>query len=49
MRKRIRAFLKNRKPDYVATDINATIREVLALTKHALHGRNVKIETSLPR
>jgi signal transduction histidine kinase len=46
---RIRAFLKNRKPDYVATDINATIREVLALTRHALHGRNVTVETSLPR
>ncbi len=46
---RIRAFLKNRRPDYVATDINAAIREVLALTRHALHGRNVTVETSLPR
>ena len=46
---RIRAFLKNRKPDYVATDINESIRDVLALTKHALRGMNVKVETSLPR
>jgi PAS domain S-box-containing protein len=45
---RIRAFLKNRKHDYVATDINEAIREVLALTKHALRGRNVTVQTSLP-
>ena len=46
---RIRAFLKNRKPDYAATDINDAIREVLALTMNTLRGRNVTVQTSLPR
>jgi PAS domain S-box-containing protein len=46
---RIRAFLRNRKPDYAATDINDAIREVLALTMNTLRGRNVTVQTSLPR
>jgi PAS domain S-box-containing protein len=45
---RIRAFLRNRKPDYVATDINEAIREVLALTMNTLRARNVLVQTSLP-
>ncbi|WP_068020906.1 PAS domain-containing sensor histidine kinase [Rhodoplanes sp. Z2-YC6860] len=45
---RIRAFLRNRKPDYVATDINEAIREVLALTMNTLRQRNVIVKTSLP-
>lgn len=45
----IRAFLRNRKPDYVATDINEAIREVLALTMNTLRGRDVVVQTSLPR
>jgi PAS domain S-box-containing protein len=45
---RIRAFLKNRKPDYAATDINEAIREVLALTMNTLRQRNVMVQTSLP-
>ncbi len=45
---RIRALLRNRKPDYVATDINDAIREVLALTMNTLRARNIMIQTSLP-
>lgn len=45
---RIRSFLRNRKPDYAATDVNEAIREVLALTRHAMRSRNVTIQTSLP-
>lgn len=45
---RIRTLLRNRKPDYVATDINAAIREVLALTMNTLRARNIMIQTSLP-
>ena len=45
---RIRALLRNRKPDYAATDINEAIREVLALTQNTLRGRNVMVQTSLP-
>ena len=45
---RIRTLLRNRKPDYVATDINAAIREVLALTMNTLRARNITIQTSLP-
>jgi PAS domain S-box-containing protein len=45
---RIRAFLRNRKPDYIATDINDAIREVLALTTNTLRQRNVMVQTSLP-
>jgi signal transduction histidine kinase len=46
---RIRAFLRNRKPDYIATDINEAIREVLALTMNTLRNRDVTVQTSLPR
>ena len=45
---RIRTLLRNRKPDYIATDINEAIREVLALTMNTLRQRNVVVQTSLP-
>jgi signal transduction histidine kinase len=44
---RIRALLKNDKPEYVGLDINGTIREVLTLTNGTLQGRNVLVRTRL--
>ena len=45
---RIRMLLKNRKPDYLELDINEAIREVLALLKAVLRGRDIAVETALP-
>jgi PAS domain S-box-containing protein len=44
---RIRALLKNDKPEYVALDINDAIREVLTLTSSALQMRGVSVRTEL--
>jgi C4-dicarboxylate-specific signal transduction histidine kinase len=44
---RIRALLKNEKPNYVEVDINDVIREVLTLTNGTLRNRNVVVRTRL--
>jgi PAS domain S-box-containing protein len=45
---RIRALLRNDKPEYLAVDINSVIRDVLTLTNSTLQGRNVLVRTRLP-
>jgi PAS domain S-box-containing protein len=45
---RIRALLRNDKPEYLAVDINSVIRDVLTLTNSTLQTRNVLIRTRLP-
>jgi PAS domain S-box-containing protein len=45
---RIRALLKNDKPEYIALDINDVIREVLAITQTALQSRLVSVRSDLP-
>jgi len=45
---RIRALLRNDKPEYLAVDINSVIRDVLTLTNSTLQARNVLVQTRLP-
>ncbi|MGA7526394.1 MAG: PAS domain-containing protein [Pseudolabrys sp.] len=45
---RIRALLRNDKPEYLAVDINSVIRDVLRLTDSTLQGRNVLVRIRLP-
>jgi PAS domain S-box-containing protein len=45
---RIRALLRNDKPEYLAVDINDVIRDVLTLTNSTLQARNVLVQTRLP-
>ena len=45
---RIRALLRNDKPEYLAVDINSVIRDVLALTNSTLQARDVLVRTRLP-
>jgi len=45
---RIRALLRNDKPEYLAVDINSVIRDVLTLTNSTLQARNVLVRTRLP-
>jgi len=45
---RIRAVLRNDKPEYLAVDINSVIRDILTLTNSTLQGRNVSVRTRLP-
>jgi PAS domain S-box-containing protein len=45
---RIRALLRNDKPEHLAVDINSVIRDVLSLTNSTLQGRNVLVRTRLP-
>ena len=45
---RIRALLRNDKPEYFAVDINSVIQDVLALTNSTLQARNVLVRTRLP-
>ena len=45
---RVRALLRNRKPEYVALNVNEAIREVLGLTGHALRSRDVAVQLRLP-
>jgi signal transduction histidine kinase len=45
---RIRAVLRNNKPEYLAVDINSVIRDVLTLTNPTLQARNVSVRTRLP-
>jgi C4-dicarboxylate-specific signal transduction histidine kinase len=45
---RIRALLRNDKPEYLAVDINGVIRDVLTLTNSTLQARNVLVRTKLP-
>jgi PAS domain S-box-containing protein len=45
---RIRALLRNDKPEYLAVDINGVIRDVLTLTNSTLQARNVSVRTRLP-
>jgi C4-dicarboxylate-specific signal transduction histidine kinase len=45
---RIRAVLRNDKPEYLAVDINSVIRDVLTLTNSTLQARNVLVRTRLP-
>ena len=45
---RIRALLRNDKPEYLAVDINSVIRDVLTLTNSTLQARNVLVRTKLP-
>jgi PAS domain S-box-containing protein len=44
---RIRSFLRHRKPEYVAIDINGALREVLALTMSSMQARKITIQTDL--
>jgi C4-dicarboxylate-specific signal transduction histidine kinase len=45
---RIRALLRNDKPEYAAIDINSVIRDVLTLTNSTLQARTVLVRTRLP-
>jgi PAS domain S-box-containing protein len=45
---RVRALLRNRKPEYVQLDINEAIREVVGFTRHALRSRDVAVQLRLP-
>ena len=45
---RIRALLRNDKPEYLAVDINSVIRDVLRLTDSTLQGRKVLVRIRLP-
>ena len=45
---RIRALLRNDKPEYLTVDINSVIRDVLTLTNSTLQARNVLVRTRLP-
>ena len=45
---RIRALLRNDKPEYLAVDINSVIRDVLRLTDSTLQGRNALVRIRLP-
>jgi PAS domain S-box-containing protein len=45
---RIRALLRNDKPEYLAVDINSVIRDVLTLMNSTLQARNVLVRTRLP-
>jgi PAS domain S-box-containing protein len=45
---RVRALLRNRKPEYEPLDINEAIREVLGFTGHALRSRDVAVQLRLP-
>ena len=45
---RVRALLRNWKPEYVALNVNEAIREVLGLTGHALRSRDVAVQLRLP-
>ena len=45
---RIRALLRNDKPEYLAVDINSVIRDVIALTNSTLQARDVLVRTRLP-
>ena len=44
---RIRALLRNDKPEFLAVDINSVIRDVLTLTNSTLQTRNVLVRTRL--
>ena len=45
---RIRALLRNDKPEYFAVDINSVIRDVIAFTNSTLQARDVLVRTRLP-
>jgi PAS domain S-box-containing protein len=45
---RVRALLRNRKPEYEPLDINEAIREVLGFTGHALRSRDIAVQLRLP-
>jgi PAS domain S-box-containing protein len=45
---RIRALLRNDKPEYLAVDINSVIQDIVTLTNSTLQVRNVLVRTRLP-
>jgi len=44
---RIRALLKNNRPEYIPLDLNGAIREVLALIQSSLQNRGITVRTHL--